>query len=145
MEAPNGLKQNPDLSGPKKPKPLMTRRSFLIYSGVTAIIIAAGLKGYTSFFRSIDPKLVISLEPLFDPKFEKAADKRVLGVIKRLRAKGVIDEEGKINAPIVTKLAKTDRLIVVEGQYYTQTELEIYGLAYLIHNGGDPGNTGGRV
>ena len=143
MEFPNSLKQNSDddqsVEDPNisievsKSKQLMSRRKFLIYAGFSAIIIAAGIKGYTSFFGSIDRELAKSLDPLFDSKFKKAAESIGSDVVNALRAKGVINRVGKINTSIVTKLARTDRVIVYKGRYYTQTELELYGLAYLVH------------
>jgi len=132
MEFPKNLKQSSE-DNPSVKGSVMSRRSFLIYSGLSVILIAAGIKGYTSFFGSIDRKLAKNLAPLFDSKFKKASDNIGPDIITGLRAKGVINRAGKINTSIVTKLARTDRVLVYKGRYYTQTELDLYGLAYLIH------------
>jgi len=111
----------------------ISRRSFLIYAGISATAIVAGIKGYTSFLGPIDRDLAVSLDSLFDPRFKTASDNLGPDVVNTLRSKGVINREGKINSSIVSKLGRADPVVVYKGRYYTQTELELYGLAYLIH------------
>ena len=111
----------------------MDRRSFLKYSGISAIVIAAGIGGYLSYLRESERKLAESLEPLFDPLFKDTAADQEPGVfISILLAKGVIDEDDELNSSVLQALAKTDEATGYNGRYYTKTELELYSLAYLL-------------
>jgi len=110
----------------------MNRRSFLTYIGLSVIPVAIG--GSVFLYQQSESGLAVNLEQLFDPLFKDAAENMEPGVIfARLRVKGVINENGIINTSVVKKLAKTDQAIEYQGRYYSQTELELYGLAFLIH------------
>ena len=110
----------------------MNRRSFLTYIGLSAIPIAIG--GYVFLYQKSGNELAVNLEQLFDPLFKDAAENLEPGVIlAKLRVKGVINENGKINTLVVKKLAKTDQAIEYQGRYYSRTELELYSLAFLMH------------
>jgi len=112
----------------------LNRRSLIKYAGVSALAAAAVSGGYFFLFRKTG--LAANLSPLFDAEFKDAAeDMEPLMLFEELRAKGVIDEHGEINTSTVVELAKTDESIVYKGRYYTQTELDLYSLAYLSETG----------
>ncbi len=115
----------------------MKRRVFLISSGLSAIAIAVGIRGYNCLFRKVESRLATQVKSLFDPMFRQAAKTMEPGnIFTTLRGKGVILENGVLDPSVVTQLAKTDQIIMYEGRYYTQTELELYCLAYVLHKRG---------
>ena len=108
----------------------MNRRSFLKYGALSAAVLAVGSASYTFSVRK--KGLAANLDSLYDPRFNEAAreiDART--ILAELRAKGVIDEDGEIITSVVGELAQTDEAIAYKGRYYTETELELYSLAYL--------------
>ncbi len=117
----------------------MNRRNFLKFSGLSAITIILGVGGY-SYIRTIGTTpsnnfSSIDLTSLFDPSFKEVANKMEPGdIFSSLRTKGVIDENGQVNTFILNDLSKTEQAIQYQERYYTETELELYGFAYLIHS-----------
>jgi len=144
----------------------MNRRSFLIYSGLSAIAIALGIGRYASHsqkenivtlqppepieednllrqaqptealnvYKKIDPVLVNNLERLFDISFKGMAEGvELLPLLTTLKDKNVIDAHDEINISRVKELALGDGMIQYNGWYYSQTEFELYGLAYMAH------------
>ena len=81
----------------------VNRRSFLIGCGTVALSAAFGCLA-----RRQDGVAPDKLEQLFDPAFEEAAGNlKPRRALASLRAKGVIDERGTVDAAVVRKLAKT--------------------------------------
>ena len=111
----------------------MNRRNFLALSGASVVALALGIGAYTHF-KTAESPLATDLKPFFNMSFKEAAQKADAGnLFANLRAKGVIDEHGKINISVLDSLAKTDNAIPYQGLYYSQTELELYSFAYLMH------------
>ena len=111
----------------------MDRRTFLKYSGISAVVLAAGIGGYLSYLRADERKLAERLAPLLRPRFKEAAASRESStMIAELMAKGVIDENDELHSSVVQDLARTDEVVRYNGRYYTQTEIELYSLAYLL-------------
>ena len=109
---------------------MVNRRSLLKYAGISVAAIAVGAGGYVLPFGRRG--LAGNLSPLFDPLFSEAAADVDPGIIlKRLIAKGVIDENDEIDTSAVNELARTDQSTEYKGRFFTQTELELYSLAYL--------------
>lgn len=74
------------------------------------------------------------LAELADPLFrDYSAGRSVDALHSELAHKGVISIDHGINHKKVISLARHEPLIIYKGFYYTQTELELYALAYL-HN-----------
>ena len=75
---------------------------------------------------------------LFDPIFEEAARNMEPGeILSSLSAKGVVGEDGELNASAVRGLAKTDQAVVYQGHYCSHTEMELHRLAYMVHARGN--------
>jgi hypothetical protein len=115
----------------------MDRRTFLIGLGISSIV-AAGAIGGIRLLSASKESLCDSLALLFDPSFEKvAAGKDANTFLSELRRKKVITENDVFDQPIIEKLAETDQMVSFEGYFYTQTELEVYGLAFLLQENCD--------
>ncbi|MCL7945438.1 hypothetical protein [Marinobacter sp. ATCH36] len=72
------------------------------------------------------------LAELADPLFsDYSAGRSPDALHKELSRKGVISTHHGINHTQVISLARYEPLIIYKGFYYTQTELELYALAYL--------------
>ena len=73
-----------------------------------------------------------SLEDLYDPEFYLAAQNQNTNSLSdSLKAKGILDQQGRLDHNVVLKLAKTDPVIVYKKRYYSQSELDVYRLAYI--------------
>gem|GEM_PF-3769729 len=57
----------------------------------------------------------------------------LLPLLTTLKDKNVIDAHDEINISRVKELALGDGMIQYNGWYYSQTEFELYGLAYMAH------------
>ena len=66
-----------------------------------------------------------------------SAEKDVGTLLSELRRKKVITENGAFDQSVVEKLAKTDQIVGFDGYFYTQTELEVYPLAFLLRENCD--------
>ena len=111
----------------------MNRRSFLKYSTASVVSFSAGVAGYHFLFGRKESRLALNLKPLFDPSFKEMAENmEPCMIFSELRNKDVIQSNGDLNTSAVHKLARTDQTTAYKGTYYTQTELELYSLAYLI-------------
>lgn len=72
------------------------------------------------------------LAELANPLFhEYSATRSVDALHSEMVYKGVISPHHGIDHARVVSLARHDPLVVYQGFYYTQTELELYALAYL--------------
>lgn len=72
------------------------------------------------------------LAELADPLFrDYSAGRSVDALHSEMAHKGVISTHHGINHKKVINLARHEPLIIYKGFYYTQTELELYALAYL--------------
>ncbi|MFL1452856.1 hypothetical protein ACJO5Y_00245 [Marinobacter sp. GN3S48] len=72
------------------------------------------------------------LAELADPLFrDYSAGRSVDALHSELAHKGVISTHHGIDHNKVINLARHEPLIIYKGFYYTQTELELYALAYL--------------
>lgn len=72
------------------------------------------------------------LAELADPLFrEYSAGRSVDALYSELAHKGVISTHHGINHKKVISLARHEPLVIYKDFYYTQTELELYALAYL--------------
>ena len=110
----------------------MDRRTFLIGLGISSIA-AIGAIGGISLLRPGKESLCDTLKPLFDPTFEKiTAGKDTNTLLAELKRKKVITETGVFDQSVIEKLAETDQMIGFDGYFYTQTELEVYPLAFLL-------------
>jgi len=72
---------------------------------------------------------------LYDPEFAgyAAGAGRSIGTLSRaLVDKGVLSEDGALDVAAVGRLARDDAIVVYENFSYTETELQLYGLAYLL-------------
>jgi len=113
---------------------MMTRRNFLKYLGLLTVAIAIGVGGYVSYFQIIKNKLAVHLQSLFDISFKDIAENiKPRRLLSTLRNKGVIGKNSELNISVIRKLAKTDQVIEYKDRYYTQTEIELYSLAYLLN------------
>lgn len=111
----------------------MNRRAFLKLAGASAAVTAVAAAGYLSFFtyKASRTNLTASLAAVFDASFKDAAQTKDPGVIlAELRKKGVIEKGGAINTSVIAELAKTEEAIAFNGRYYSQTEMDLYSLAY---------------
>ena len=61
-------------------------------------------------------------------------------VMAKLRRKKVIAENDTLELQMVETLAATDELVAFEGYFYSQTELELYTLAFLFGEDCEPGS-----
>jgi hypothetical protein len=78
--------------------------------------------------------LSAQLAELADPHFRDYSEGRSVNALhSEMAHKGVISLHHGINYKKVINLARHEPLIIYKGFYYTQTELELYALAYL-HN-----------
>ncbi len=76
--------------------------------------------------------LSAQLAELADPHFRDYSVGRSVNVLhSEMEHKGVISIHHGINYKKVINLARHEPLIIYKGFYYTQTELELYALAYL--------------
>jgi len=81
--------------------------------------------------------LSAQLAELADPYFrEYSAGRSVYALHSAMARKGVISTHHGINHNKVISLARHEPLIIYKGFYYTQTELELYALAYLHKSAG---------
>ena len=81
-----------------------------------------------------DPGLSVKFEHLFDALFKDLAiNKNPAVIFSELMVKGVVDESGAIKSSVVEELSKTDEIIEYKGRYYSETELDLYSLAFLVH------------
>lgn len=72
------------------------------------------------------------LAELADPLFrDYSAGRSVDALYSELAHKGVISTHHGINHKKVINLARHEPLVIYKDFYYTQTELELYALAYL--------------
>ncbi|WP_152205010.1 hypothetical protein [Marinobacter changyiensis] len=75
------------------------------------------------------------LAQLADPFFrDYSAGRSVDALRSEMAHKGVISTHHGINHEKMINLARQEPLIIYKGFYYTQTELELYALAYLHKN-----------
>lgn len=81
--------------------------------------------------------LSAQLAALADPHFrEYSAGWSVYALHSEMAHKGVTSIHHGINLKKVINLARHEPLIIYKGFYYTQTELELYALAYLHKSAG---------
>ncbi len=72
------------------------------------------------------------LAVLADPFFrDYSAGRSLDALVSKMAHKGVISAHHGINHEKVNNLARHEPLVIYKGFYYTQTELELYALAYL--------------
>lgn len=72
------------------------------------------------------------LAGLADPHFRDYSSGRSVGALHaRMVYKGVISARRGIHHEQLALLARREPLVIYKGFYYTQTELELYALAYL--------------
>ena len=77
------------------------------------------------------------LGQLEDPHFRDYSVGRSINALhSELARKGVISTHLGINHKKMISLARHEPLIIYKGFYYTQTELELYALAYLHKSAG---------
>jgi hypothetical protein len=114
----------------------MDRRTFLIGLGISSIT-AATLGGIWLLVPGKEG-LCDTLKLLSDPSFENiSAGKEAETLLAELRRKRVITESGLFDPSAIEKLAETDPLVSFDGYFYTQTELEVYSLAFLLQGNCD--------
>jgi hypothetical protein len=110
----------------------MDRRTFLIGLGISSIA-AGGAIGGIWLLRPGKESSCDALKLLFDPSFEKiTTGKDANMLLSELRRKKVITENGVFDPSVIERLAETDQMVSFDGYFYTQTELEIYTLAFLL-------------
>ncbi|MEX2475618.1 hypothetical protein [Marinobacter sp.] len=119
----------------------MDRRTFLI--GLSAAVTWLSVSGCGRLMlngRALErgdiasPRTALNkqLVELSDPFFSDYSAGRSLDALHMaLLYKGVISTHHGINRKQVICLARHEPLIIYKGFYYTQTELELYALAYL--------------
>ena len=110
------------------------RRKFLIYSSLTAF---AATLGAGSYFRNAGinfSSLGCNLEFLYDERFRLLAlTSDPDTTFESLTKRDVFTADGEVNIDRVRQLAKSDRKIIHEGQYFTETEIDLHCLAYHLH------------
>lgn len=119
----------------------MDRRTLLASLGAAATWLSLSgcarllLNGHPPGSGSKDaPKTPLSdqLAELADPLFRNySAGRSVDALLSEMAHKGVISPHQGLNHKRVSNLARLEPLIIYKGFYYTQTELDLYALAYL--------------
>lgn len=113
----------------------MDRRTFLIGLGLSSFAAAAG--GVWLLISGRET-LCTELELLLDPSFKKISMEKDANILlSELKRKGVIAENGLLDPSVIEKLAETDEMVSFDGYFYTQTELEVYTLAFLLQGNCD--------
>lgn len=111
----------------------MNRRGFLAAMGGMFAVGALGFFGYDHFRAPNHSRLHEQLLLLADPQFAgHAATLVAADVLASLLEKGIVSENGTINTEAIEKLAATDDSVVYSGRLYLKSELDLYGLAYLV-------------
>ena len=111
----------------------MNRRDFLTALTLFSVAVIAAARGFGFLGFGGKKTLTKELKPLFDPSFEALASKREAAtLLAALKEKKVISSNGSLNPSVVADLAKTDELHDFRNLVYTQTELQLYTLAFLV-------------
>lgn len=106
----------------------MDRRTFLVGLGSAAAWLSVG--GCT--WPMLETPLHTQLAMLADPRFREYAESQSLPALySAMKTKGIISVRHGIRHDKLMTLARQEPLIVYQGFYYTQTELDLYALAYL--------------
>lgn len=111
----------------------MNRRSFLTSVAGVGLSIFAGLHVYRLLFPHGYFLLAMELRRYYDPAFLLSPilhdpDKLIVSLAR----KGIITESGKIDPDAIRRNAEFDRQIAFSGFYYTESEYELYSLAYFL-------------
>ncbi|WP_166263484.1 hypothetical protein [Marinobacter caseinilyticus] len=119
----------------------MDRRTLLIgLGGMAAWLSIGGCARILPMDRRPGPgdtdapalSLSAQLAELADPQFSDYSAGWSLSALRsEMARKGVISTRHGINYEKLTELTRREPLMVYKGFYYTQTELELYALAYL--------------
>ena len=115
----------------------MKRRAFITGSIIVFSAFAGGaavfiLKKERTTQLSQPLLLADALKALYSPEFQLAAqNQNVKKLSESLEAKGVLDRQGRVHHNVVLKLAKTDPIVVYNNRYYSQSEYDLYCLAYI--------------
>lgn len=80
------------------------------------------------------PSLVMQLSEFRDPRFDPVSeDISINGLMQSLESKGVYERKNAVVYPEkIADLAKTDKIIVMFDEYFTQTEVELYTLSSFV-------------
>jgi hypothetical protein len=82
------------------------------------------------------------LAELADPLFRDYSTGRSVNALHSVMVhKGVLSRDHGVNHQKLINLGRHDPLVIYKGFYYTQTELELYALAYLHQNQNRRGRT----
>ncbi|MFT5813074.1 MAG: hypothetical protein ACJA0H_000100 [Francisellaceae bacterium] len=112
----------------------MNRRKFIKLSGMAATLLAVGATSYLTIFSEGKSKLTENLASFYNPVFKQVASTLDAGeILKKLITSGVIESNGSIAHSVIIEKAKTDAISKVDNHFYSQTEVELYGLAYLFN------------
>jgi len=121
----------------------MDRRTFTLLAGLSAAATSLSISGCARLLLNGRPPgsggitapttpLSEQLAELADPLFrDYAAGRSVDALHSELAQKGVISTRQGIHHEQIINLARHDPLVIYKDFYYTQTELELYALAYL--------------
>ena len=114
----------------------MNRRSLMKYMGC---LMASSIAGFGASLQAAPRSMTAGtfsfrLAQLYLPAFKEMAEKIEPGkVLADLIAKAVVDKYGAIDTRRLQVLAKEEGAIVVNNRYYSETEAQLYALAYLAH------------
>ncbi len=106
----------------------MNRRLFFSFSiflvGVT-VVGGRNLKDLTILQKE--------LRSLYNMNFKEAAKNKSYNKLLSYLSNKKVISNNKVNVSIVKTLAKTDYIVGYKGSFYTQTELDLYILSFLLH------------
>lgn len=110
---------------------LSATATWLSISGCARLVLS-GRPPESSDIAAPTMPLSDQLAELADPFFrDYSAGRSVVALHSEMARKGVISTHHGINHKKVISLARQEPLIIYKGFYYTQTELDLYALAYL--------------
>ena len=115
----------------------MDRRIFLLGIGASVVSFSLGGCAWHSqqsyHTAGYSASLKAQLADLADPRFlEYAQNLSVQTLYTKLELNGVISATEGINYKKLSTLARQEPMVIYQGFYYTQTELDLYALAHLI-------------
>lgn len=112
----------------------MNRRALIVGSVVSVVALSLGIGTILHYPGNKQSRLAENLQPIFDASFKNALPGKEGGsLLSVLIAKDIIGENGEVRPLVLEELAKTDQAIKFKGKYYSQTEMELYRLAYIVH------------
>ena len=114
----------------------MRRRTFVLGSIVSIVAFAGGTALFKNKTTAASHQSLMqiddALKALFDPEFQSAAQASdATELAMSLQIKGIFDTQGRVDHNLILQLAKTESIVPYKNRFYSQSEFDLYRLAYI--------------